>query len=429
MTCAIGSGSGDVPSVAVIGLGYTGLPLAREACRAGIRVIGVDENPSVTASLHAGRSHVPDVTDADLAAMLGAGFHASTDESLLAEASVAVICVPTPLDDTGRPDLSHVRRAASGLGGHLKPGALVVLESTSFPGTTDEVVRRAVERASGLTAGEDFSLAFSPERIDPGNETFGVRNTPRIVGGHTAGCTAAAAAFFGLLCDRVVEAGSAREAELAKLLENTYRSVNIALVNELAVAARALGVDVWDALDCASTKPFGFQSFRPGPGVGGHCIPVDPVYLTHWARAAGSPLRLVELAQDVNAGVPAHVVRRCDELLRERGTPLHRARVLLVGVTYKRNSTDLRATPAAAVLRLLRQAGADVVYHDPLVAAWAPDGEPVERATEALGAAADADLTLLLQDHDTIPVDRLPGHARLLLDTRGRLRGTGAHGL
>ncbi|MEU0203424.1 MULTISPECIES: nucleotide sugar dehydrogenase [unclassified Streptomyces] len=416
-------------SVAVIGLGYTGLPLAREACRAGLRVTGIDENPSVTTALNAGRSHVPDVTDADLAAMLDAGFRACADGSPLAEASVAVICVPTPLDATGGPDLSHVRRAAAGVGDRLKPGTLVILESTSFPGTTDDVVRTIVERASGLSAGTDFALAFSPERIDPGNGTFGVRNTPRVVGGYTPRCTTAAADFFRRLCDRVVEAGSAREAELAKLLENTYRSVNIALVNELAIAARAWGVDVWDALDCARTKPFGFQEFRPGPGVGGHCIPVDPVYLSHWARAAGTPLRLVELSQEVNAGMPAHVVRRAEHLLRQHGRALRDARVLLIGVTYKRNCADLRVTPAAAIARLLRQHGARVAYHDPHVDAWAPDGEPVDRAADALAAAADAALTILLQDHDTVPLDRLPEHAPLLLDTRGRLRGTGAHQL
>ncbi|WP_086558555.1 nucleotide sugar dehydrogenase [Streptomyces africanus] len=416
-------------SVAVIGLGYTGLPLAREACRAGMRVTGIDENPSVTAALNSGHSHVPDVTDADLAAMLDAGFRASVDESPLAEASVAVICVPTPLDDTGGPDLRHVRSAASALGDRLKPGSLVILQSTSFPGTTDDVVRGIVEHASGLSAGTDFSLAFSPERIDPGNQTYGVRNTPRVVGGCTRRCTTAAADFFRQLCDRVVEAGSAREAELAKLLENTYRNVNIALVNELAVAARALGVDVWEALDCARTKPFGFQEFRPGPGVGGHCIPVDPVYLTHWARTGGAPLRLVELSQEINARMPAHVVRRAEHLLHERGNALRDARVLLVGVTYKRNSTDLRATPAAAIVRLMRQSGTDVTYHDPFVDAWSPDGEPVKRSVDPLTAAADADLTILVQDHDAVPLDRLPDHARLLLDTRGRLRGTRAHQL
>ncbi|MFC6066635.1 nucleotide sugar dehydrogenase [Streptomyces ochraceiscleroticus] len=416
-------------SVAVIGLGYTGLPLAREACRAGLKVVGIDENPAVTDALMSGRSHLPDVTDSDLTAMLAAGFRASTDVSLLAETSVAVICVPTPLGGTGRPDLSHVRRAATALGDHLKPGSLLVLESTSFPGTTDDVVRRAVEQASGLTAGTDFSLAFSPERIDPGNETFGVRNTPRVVGGYTPRCTAVAAEFFRKLCDEVVEAASAREAELAKLLENTYRSVNIALVNELAVTARALGVNVWDAIDCARTKPFGFQSFRPGPGVGGHCIPVDPAYLTHWARDAGAPLRLAELAQEVNAEMPAHVARRAEDLLRHAGKPIRSAKILLIGITYKPNSPDLRATPATPLLRLLRKAGAHVTYHDPLIDAWSPDGERVERTTDVLSAATTADLTILLQDHHTIPVDQLPAHSPLLLDTRGRLRGTGAHQL
>ncbi|WP_030379561.1 MULTISPECIES: nucleotide sugar dehydrogenase [unclassified Streptomyces] len=414
-------------TVAVVGLGYTGLPLAREACAAGMRVVGLDENPVVTAALESGRSHVPDVTDADLARMAAAGFTATTDAGLLAEATAAVICVPTPLDDAGEPDLSHVRRAASAVGAHLKPGTLVVLESTSYPGTTDGVVRALLEEASGLTAGTDFALAFSPERIDPGNGRFGIRNTPRVVGGCTASCTAAAAGFFRQLCDRVVEAGSAREAELAKLLENVYRSVNIALVNELAVAGRALGVDVWDALDCAASKPFGYQQFRPGPGVGGHCIPVDPAYLTHWARTAGRPLHLVELAQRVNAAMPAHVVHRAGELLHGAGKELGGARLLLVGVTYKRDSRDLRCTPATPLTRLLRQAGAHVRYHDPLADAWTVDGEPVPSAARLREAAAEADLTILLQDHGVLPVERLPGWAPLLLDTRGRLRDGTAH--
>ncbi|MFJ3947288.1 nucleotide sugar dehydrogenase [Streptomyces griseoaurantiacus] len=414
-------------TVAVIGLGYTGLPLAREACAVGMRVLGLDENSAVTTALQSGRSHVPDVPDTDLARMRAAGFTATTDAGLLAEAGVVVVCVPTPLDEAGEPDLSPVRRAATAVGAHLKPGSLVVLESTSYPGTTDTLVRTLLEEASGLTAGTDFSLAFSPERIDPGNGRYGIRNTPRVVGGCTPRCTAAAAAFFGRLCDRVVEAGSAREAELAKLLENVYRSVNIALVNELAVAGRALGVDVWDALDCAASKPFGYQPFRPGPGVGGHCIPVDPAYLAHWARAAGIPLHLVELAQEVNAAMPAHVVRRAGELLSGAGGQLDGARLLLVGVTYKRDSRDLRCTPATPLTRLLRRAGAHVCYHDPLADTWAVDGEAVPRAARLREAAAGADLTILLQDHGVLPVERLPDWAPLLLDTRGRLRDSTAH--
>ncbi|MYX41169.1 nucleotide sugar dehydrogenase [Streptomyces sp. SID89] len=414
-------------TVAVIGLGYTGLPLAREACASGMRVIGLDENSAVIAALESGRSHISDVTDADLARMRSRGFRATADPGLLAEAAVTVVCVPTPLDEAGQPDLTQVRTAARTVAAHLKPGTLVVLESTSYPGTTDGVVRPVLEEASGLTAGRDFALAFSPERIDPGNEHFGIRNTPRVVGGCTPGCTAAAAGFFRRLCDRVVEAGSAREAELAKLLENVYRSVNIALVNELAVTASALGVDVWDALDCAGSKPFGYQRFHPGPGVGGHCIPVDPAYLTHWARTAGRPLRLVELAQQINAGMPAHVVRRATGLLRGAGKDIAGARLLLVGVTYKRDSRDLRSTPAAPLTRLLREAGAHVGYHDPYADGWTVDGVSVPRAARLREAAAEADLTVLLQDHSVLPVEDLPHWAPLLLDTRGRLRHTTAH--
>ncbi|MGW1840488.1 nucleotide sugar dehydrogenase [Streptomyces sp. BBFR2] len=418
-----------VERLAVIGLGYTGLPLAREACAAGMQVTGVDTNPAVPATLESGRSPLPDLTEADIAAMRTAGFHATTDPGVLAEASVAVLCVPTPLDDAGGPDLTHVRDAARALGAHLKPGTLVILESTSFPGTTDGPVRAILEESSGLTAGPDFSLAFSPERIDPGNEHFGVRNTPRVVGGHTPACTEAAVAFFQKLCDRVVRASSAREAELSKLLENVYRSVNIALVNEIAVTARAWGIDVSNAIDCASSKPFGFQEFRPGPGVGGHCIPVDPAYLTHWAREIGSPLPLVELAQRINSAMPSHVVHRAGQLLNGAGKELAGSRVLLVGVTYKRDSRDLRSTPAAPLARLLDEAGARVTYHDPLADGWSPDGTAVPAAPDLRRAATEADLTILLQDHRVIPVDELPRWAPLLLDTRDRLRGTTAQPL
>lgn len=417
-------------SVAVIGLGYTGLPLAREACTAGMRVTGLDVNPEVPAALESGRSHLQDVTDSDVAAMRAAGFRATTDVGVVAEASVVVLCVPTPLDTAGEPDLSHVRAAAEAMGGYLKPGTLVVLESTSFPGTTDGLIRTVLEESSGLTAGPDFSLAFSPERIDPGNGTFGIRNTPRIVGGYSDECTAAATAFFRQLCERVVEAGSAREAELAKLLENVYRSVNIALVNEIAITASAWGIDVGNVIDCASSKPFGYQEFRPGPGVGGHCIPVDPAYLTHWARGAGAPLRLVELAQQINSGMPAHVAGRAERLLTDDGKRIDGAHVLLVGVTYKRDSQDMRSTPATPLVHLLREGGAHVSYHDPLTASWTPEGgRAVTQVDDLRQGAADADLTILLQDHGAVPVDQLPQWAPLLLDTRGRLRGTTAHPL
>ncbi|MEV0170611.1 nucleotide sugar dehydrogenase [Streptomyces sp. NPDC050803] len=412
--------------LSVIGLGYTGLPLAREATRSGLCVAGYDENPLVVAGLNAGRSHVDDVPDADVRSMLAAGFTATDEPSVLAGAHTVVICVPTPLLADGTPDLAPVRRAATALAPHVDPGMLVVLESTTYPGTTEEVVRPLLERTAGITAGADFHLAFSPERIDPGNRGFGLRNTPKVVGGLTPGCTQAAAAFYGKICDTVVVARGTREAEMAKLLENTYRNVNIALVNELAVVAHDLGVDLWDAIACAATKPFGFQSFRPGPGVGGHCIPVDPDYLVHRARAAGSRVRLVELAQEINRGMPEYVVRRAADVLAGAGRSLRGAAVLLAGVTYKENISDLRETPACPIVRRLRAEAADVVYHDPYVPRFAVDGEPVARATDIARAAAASDLTILLQPHAAYDLDAIVAAAPLTLDTRGCTRSRAA---
>ncbi|MEU6354144.1 nucleotide sugar dehydrogenase [Streptomyces sp. NPDC047072] len=412
--------------LAVIGLGYTGLPLAREATRAGLCVAGYDVNARVVAGLEAGRSHVDDVTDADVRAMCAAGFTAAAEPSVLASAHTVVICVPTPLHADGTPDLGPVRRAATALAPHIDVGTLVVLESTTYPGTTEEVVRPILERASGIVAGADFHLAFSPERIDPGNKDFGLRNTPKVVGGLTPGCAQAAAAFYGKICGSVVMAKGTREAEMAKLLENTYRNVNIALVNELAVVAHDLGVDLWDAIACAATKPFGFQTFRPGPGVGGHCIPVDPDYLVHRARAAGGRARLVELAQDINRSMPEYVVRRAADVLGGAGRSLRGAVILLVGVTYKENVSDLRETPARPIVRLLRDVSADVVYHDPYVARFVVDGEPVARVADIVRAAAASDLTVLLQPHAAYDMDAIVAAAPRTLDTRGCTRSGAA---
>jgi nucleotide sugar dehydrogenase len=408
--------------LAVIGLGYVGLPLAREAAEAGLCVAGYDVNRRVVASLNAGRSHVDDVSDTDVRAMLAAGFTATGRPSMLGTAHVVVICVPTPLHTDGSPDLAPVCRATTTLAPYVARGMLVVLESTTYPGTTDEVVRPLLEEATGMTAGVGFHLAFSPERIDPGNKGFGLRNTPKVVGGLTPGCAQAAAAFYGKVCDTVVMAKGTREAEMAKLLENTYRNVNIALVNELAVVARDLGVDLWDAIACAATKPFGFQSFRPGPGVGGHCIPVDPNYLIHQARAAGSAVRLVELAQKINRGMPAYVVRRAADMLSSVGKPLRGAAVLLAGVTYKEDVSDLRETPARPIVRALRAEAADVVYHDPHVGRFAVDGRPVSRSEDVVRAAAAADLTILLQPHAAYDLDAIVAAAPLALDVRGCTR-------
>jgi len=405
--------------VLVIGLGYVGLPLAVQAARAGFRVTGYDTRDEIASGLMAGRSHVDDVTDAEVASMVAQGFRTVTDETRLGPHDVIVICVPTPLSVADGPDLSAVRAATATAGRLLRPGTLVSLESTTYPGTTEEVVRPVLEKASGLTAGLGFSLAFSPERIDPGNPDYGFANTPKIVGGVTPACADAATAFYERICDQVVRAKSAREAEMAKLLENTYRHVNIALVNEMAIFCRELDVDLWDAIRCAATKPFGFQPFYPGPGVGGHCIPIDPNYLSYKVRTLGYPFRFVELAQEINGRMPGYVTERAAELLNRNAQPLNGARVLLLGVTYKRDIADQRESPARPIARKLRARGAAVAYHDPYVPGWEVDGQTVSRADDLDAAVAAADLVILLQSHQVYDPARIARAARLMLDTRG----------
>ena len=405
--------------VLVIGLGYVGLPLAIAAARSGFRVTGLDTSEKIVAGLMAGRSHVDDVTDAEIADMLGQGFRATTDENAVQPQDVIVICVPTPLAEAAGPDLSAVRAATATAGRLLKAGTLVSLESTTYPGTTEEVVRPLLEKASGLTAGIDFFLAFSPERIDPGNPVYGFANTPKIVGGLTPSCTDAAEAFYSRVCEQVVRAKSAREAEMAKLLENTYRHVNIALVNEMLIFCRELDVDLWDAIRCAATKPFGYQPFYPGPGVGGHCIPIDPNYLSYKVRTLGYPFRFVELAQEINGRMPGYVTDRAAELLNRHAKPVNGASVLLLGVTYKRDIADQRESPARPLARKLLARGAVVSYHDPYVPGWQVDGQSIPRAGDLLAALAAADLVILLQAHSCYEPDQLTRASRLLLDTRG----------
>ncbi len=405
--------------VLVIGLGYVGLPLAIAAARSGFRVTGLDLNAEKVAGLMAGRSHVDDLTGDDVAEMLSHGFRATTDEADAGPQDVIVICVPTPLSEADGPDLSAVRAATATAGRLLKTGTLVSLESTTYPGTTEEVVRPLLEKSSGLTAGLDFSLAFSPERIDPGNPVYGFANTPKIVGGLTPSCTDAAEAFYGQICEQVVRAKSAREAEMAKLLENTYRHVNIALVNEMAIFSRELDVDLWDAIRCAATKPFGFQPFYPGPGVGGHCIPIDPNYLSYKVRTLGYPFRFVELAQEINSRMPGYVTDRAAELLNRHAKAVNGAKVLLLGVTYKRDIADQRESPARPLARKLLARGARLSYHDPYVPSWLIDRQSVPRADDLDAALADADLVILLQAHQAYHPAQLTRAARLLLDTRG----------
>jgi UDP-N-acetyl-D-glucosamine dehydrogenase len=408
----------------VIGLGYVGLPLAREAANSGLQVVGFDVNETVVARLSAGISHVGDIADADIAEMLRGGFRATAAESEIGTPGTIVICVPTPLSADGIPDLDAVRAASEIVGRVLTPGALVILESTSYPGTTDDVVRPLVERISGLAAGISFSLAFSPERIDPGNEKYALKNTPKVVGGYTRSCTQAAVEFYSRFCDEVIQAKSSREAEMAKLIENTYRHVNIALVNEMAVFCHELGIDLWEAIRCAGTKPFGFQAFYPGPGVGGHCIPVDPNYLSYKVRSLGYPFRFVELAQEINQRMPLYIADRAAELLNAHEKPLNGARILLLGVTYKKDVGDTRESPAPAIARRLLIRGAVVSYHDPFVPEWHVDQSPVHRAGDLGQELQASDLVILLQDHTAYDKELVVQASRLVLDTRGQLAGS-----
>ncbi|WP_433286878.1 nucleotide sugar dehydrogenase [Micromonospora sp. CA-244673] len=415
--------------VVILGLGYVGLPLAREAVRAGASVLGFDVKTSVVDALNAGRSHVDDLSDDDIAEMLGAGFRATTDETEIATADAAVICVPTPLSEDGGPDLAAVEAATRAVARNLRAGMLVVLESTTYPGTTDEIVRPILEE-SGLRAGTDFHLAFSPERIDPGNARFGPRNTPKVVGGHTPACGDRAAAFYGRFVDTVVRTKGTREAETAKLLENTYRHVNIALVNEMARFCHQLDIDLWDVINAASSKPFGFQAFYPGPGVGGHCIPIDPNYLSHNVRAKlGYPFRFVELAQEINATMPSYVVRRAQDILNDAGLAANGSSVLLLGVTYKPDIADQRESPAVPLARLLHGLGAKLSYHDPNVETWQALGGSVPRAEDLEAAVAAADLVILVQNHRSYDVDALAARAKRFFDTRGVTTGDTAHRL
>ena len=404
----------------VIGLGYVGLPLAREAVRSGLRVAGLDRSDTVVDGLAAGHSHVDDLSDCDVAAMLSGGFRPTTDPGVIADARTVVICVPTPLTEDGGPDLGAVRAATADVAARVRAGSLVVLESTTYPGTTEEVLRPALE-GGGLRVGTDLHLAFSPERIDPGNRSYGFRNTPKVVGGVTPGCTEAARAFYARIVDEVVVTRGAREAEMTKLLENTYRHVNIALVNEMARFCHELEIDLWDVIRAAASKPFGFQPFTPGPGVGGHCIPIDPNYLSHEVRARlGYPFRFVELAQEVNAGMPDYVARRVQDALNGAGKPVRGSSVLLLGITYKADIADQRESPARPLARRLLAMGAALSYHDPHVPTWLPqDGEELHSVDDLEDAAAKADIVVLLQRHSGYDLGAVARGAQRVLDTRG----------
>ncbi|WFB07883.1 nucleotide sugar dehydrogenase [Streptomyces sp. LX-29] len=416
--------------LAVIGLGHLGLPLAQAATAAGLRTVGFDPDPDAVAELRAGRPPVEgSLSAAEVRRMVSRDFLATTDPAALGRVRTAAICAPTPLGEDRALDLTAVGEAARTLATRLGPHTTVLLESTVYPGTTEEFLRPLLEEGSGLRAGRDFHLAYAPGRLDPGNRTYSLANTPKVIGGLTPACTEAAAAFYGRLAEKVVRARGPREAETVKVLETNYRHVNIALVNEMAVFCHDLGIDLWDVIRCAETKPFGFHAFRPGPGVGGHGVPIDPNYLAYQGRSLGYPLRMVELAQEVNGRMPRYVTQRCATLLNEHGKSARGARVLLLGVSYKADVADQEGSPAREIASRLLELGAQLSYHDPHVPQWRVLGQPVPRADSLYEAAAAADLTVLLQPHRTYDLQGLAVKAQLLLDTRGASPAGAAHRL
>lgn len=408
-------------TVAVIGLGYVGLPLLLRLRAAGFRCVGVDVDHDRLEALRRSESYVTDVPDEDLAAL--------SSETVLATSlpegdyDAALICVPTPLTNQ-QPDLGAIEAAARGVGETLRPGSLVVLESTTYPGTTEELVQPLLEETSGMKAIHDFALVFSPERIDPGREPEHLSKTPKVVGGLTESCAALAAELYSSFIYEVRTVSTPREAEMAKLIENSFRHVNIALINELAMLSQDLGVDIWESIQAAATKPFGFMPFWPGPGVGGHCIAIDPSYLS-WsvAQHVGHRVTFVEYAQTVNARMPAYVARRVAEALNDRAMPIRGARILAIGVSYKPDVGDVRESPALLVLERLKSAGAKISYHDPFVPTLQLNGR-LRRSTPLTDRAlADHDLALILSAHSQIDFERVVDRAGLVFDTRGVTRG------
>ena len=408
---------------AVIGQGYVGLPVAVRAALAGYDVVGFEVDAAKVEALNAGRSHVEDITDDQLREVLATGrYRATADADDLAGFDVAVISVPTPMGE-GVPDLSFIETAAATLAPHVRAGSTIVLESTTYPGTTEELVAPILERGSGLATGTDFHLGYSPERIDPGNSTWRLENTPKVVSGVDAASLAAVQGFFDDLVDVTVAVRGTREAELTKLLENTFRHVNIALVNELAMFARDLGIDVWDAIDAASTKPFGYMRFTPGPGVGGHCLPIDPSYLS-WQveRSLGQTFRFVELANDVNQHMPDYVVRRTQALLNEHRKAVNGSTVLVYGLAYKANTSDARETPSRPLIAKLQALGAEILLADPHVAnVQFPDG--AKRVAGSADDLAAADVVLYLVDHHDFDRETIQAAGVPILDCRRALTG------
>jgi UDP-N-acetyl-D-glucosamine dehydrogenase len=411
--------------VGIIGLGYVGLPLAVTVAKAGFPVIGVDVDEARAASINRGESYISDVPDGEIRALIeGERLVATTRYDALGDVDIFIICVPTPLTKSKEPDLSFIVTATTECVPVLRPGHLLILESTTYPGTTVEVVKPILER-SGLRAGSDFCLAFSPERIDPGNRRYSIRDIPKIVGGLTGTCTLLAQAFYEQIVVKVVPVSSPTVAEMAKVYENVFRNVNIALVNELTLLCDRMGLDVWEVIDAAATKPYGFIPFYPGPGVGGHCIPVDPYYLSAKAREYDFHARFIELAATVNDSMPYHVVERTTTALGTVGKTLHRARVLVLGVAYKKDVADARMSPSLKIMELLEKRGATVVYHDPHIPALTLEnpGGTVTSVPLTDEILSGVDCVVIAADHSAVDYQRVVERAPLIIDTRNRLRG------
>ncbi len=407
-------------TVGVLGLGYVGLPLIVAFAEAGFKTWGFDLNVQTVEALREGKSHIGDVAAERIGHLRATGaFDATTDFARLGECDVAIICVPTPLTETRDPDLRAVKGASTSIGQNLHVGQLVILESTTYPGTTDEVVRPLLEE-SGLKAGHDFFLAFSPERIDPGNKAFPINKVPKVVGGFSPICLQMACALYDCIVEQTVPVSSTQAAELTKLLENIFRSVNIALVNEMALLCDRMKIDVWEVIDAASTKPYGFTRFLPGPGLGGHCIPVDPFYLSWKARQHDFQTHFIELAGEINRAMPHHVVEKITRALNDDGKPIKGTRIALLGMSYKANIGDCRESPSLRVAELLLERGASLCYNDPYVPSVRIGGQTFE--SESLEALDGADCVVLLTDHRDYAFDQIADSPRLIVDTRNAFK-------
>jgi len=408
--------------VAVLGLGYVGLPLAAAFAEAGFEVLGIDPDKHKVDTIRRGESHIHDVPGSQVARLVSSGkLRASTDFSGLADADAVSICVPTPLRKTGDPDLSFILSATEQLAQFMHAGMVVILESTTYPGTTREILLPKLGEDKGLNVGEDFFLAFSPERVDPGRQDWTTLNTPKVIGGITSACTEVLAAWYACALKTIVPVSSAEVAEMAKLLENTFRMINIGLVNEMAMMCEKLGVDVWEVIDAAATKPFGFMKFTPGPGLGGHCIPIDPLYLSWKLRALNYTARFIELASEINTGMPRYVVGKVQDALNDQGKSLKGNRVLVLGAAYKADIDDLRESPALDVIGLLQQKGAVVQYHDPYIPNLRYEGIALDSAPDLMQAVREADCVVIITNHSSYDYPALLESAQLIVDTRNAL--------